>query len=52
MNRNYVDMGTSLGAGFGLVLGAGIHNVGLGLVLGAALGTAFGAAFARKKSKD
>jgi hypothetical protein len=52
MNKKYIGIGTSLGMGFGVVLGAAMHNVALGIGIGMVLGTAIGAALARKRSKD
>ena len=51
----YVGIGLSLGAGFGIVFGDAIFgDVGTGLALGAGIGLTFGAAFSAgsKKKND
>ena len=48
MKSNRLGMFIALGAGVGMAVGAGTHNVGQGLALGVAFGVAIGMVAERK----
>lgn len=51
MDKKYIGVGVSLGLGFGIVLGAAMHNLVFGIALGLPFGAAIGVVMSARRAK-